>query len=248
VIALLVAGVVAHATLADATYYSQQEADALFKQATEQASKEQYVEAMQTLQKLEERGFGGPDVLYNLGTVALSAGELGEAVLALERAHRAAPNDDDIEANLSLARSKQLDQVVGQGGPFLQRFVDSTRASWFAVVFALTWGATFLLLIGRRYVKDRKVWTALAVLSGVATLPTGAALAAHIRVRETHHEAVVMAKTLPTRDLPSHSAKVTFELHEGLKVRVLEEAEGFLRIRLPNGLEGWAPKDGVAAI
>ena len=72
--------------------------------------------------------------------------------------------------------------------------------------------------------------------------------ATHAIVRETVTEAVVLPKTLSAREFPKETAKASFEVHAGLKVRVLEDAGKFVRIRLPNGLEGWADKDSVARI
>ena len=57
-----------------------------------------------------------------------------------------------------------------------------------------------------------------------------------------------MAPALQARDLPREGGKVVFEVHAGLKIRLLDESGKFVRIRLPNGLEGWADRDGVAAL
>ena len=58
-------------------------------------------------------------------------------------------------------------------------------------------------------------------------------------------EAVVMTKTAKVFEFPGDNAKVAFEVHSGLKVRLMEESGKFVRIRLPNGLEGWTDKTGV---
>ena len=90
-----------------------------------------------------------------------------------------------------------------------------------------------------------------AVVAGSAlaiALPAGLLLVAHMYVRETISEAVVMARTLPARELPKDSAKVSFEVHSGLKLRLLERSGKFVKVRLPNGLEGWTELDGVAEI
>ncbi len=95
----------------------------------------------------------------------------------------------------------------------------------------------------------KRTWVAVAAgLLFVAAVPFGALLAAHAWYEENVHEAVVLEKTVAARDVPSESAKTSFEVHEGLKVRVLEDSGKYLRIRLPNGREGWAPKDAVAAL
>jgi len=78
--------------------------------------------------------------------------------------------------------------------------------------------------------------------------PSGALLGAHIYARESLVDAVVLSASLPVRELPKDSAKVTFEMHAGLKVRLMEHVGNFVRVRLANGLEGWAPKDAIAEI
>jgi hypothetical protein len=67
-------------------------------------------------------------------------------------------------------------------------------------------------------------------------------------VARTVREAVVMTPALQARELPAANARVAFEVHAGLKVRVLEAEGRFVRIRLPNGLVGWAEKEGIAEI
>ena len=49
-------------------------------------------------------------------------------------------------------------------------------------------------------------------------------------------------------EFPKESAKVSFEVHAGLKVRVLESSGKFVRIRLSNGKEGWTERAGIADI
>jgi tetratricopeptide (TPR) repeat protein len=93
-------------------YYTPQEAQEIFSRAGEAYYREDYPAAKQEYLKLLSHGFGGSDVLYNLGTTCLNQGDLGEAVLYLERARRLGGSTPDIEANLAVARSRQLDQVV----------------------------------------------------------------------------------------------------------------------------------------
>ena len=88
----------------------------------------------------------------------------------------------------------------------------------------------------------------LAVLALMVSLPSGGLLAAHAWVEHTVHEAVVLSPTMVAREFPKSDAKSLFEVHAGLKVRVLEETGRYVRIRLPNGLEGWTEREGVAEI
>lgn len=240
------------ATLLGQGYYSPEEARALFEQANEAYLREDYAAAQEGYEKLLARGHGGPDVLYNLGTTHLARGDLGQAVLALERARRAGASGPDLEGNLALARARQIDKVEGAaaGEPFLERVVRATPGNSVAWAFLGLWAVGFGLLVGRRLLpRGRRVWALVAGLGLlVLALPVGALVAAHAYVGATVREAVVLAPTLRAREFPREEAKVSFEVHPGLKVRVMEEAGRYVRIRLPNGLEGWAEREGVAEI
>lgn len=232
------------------TYFTAEEAQALFAQGNDAYYKADYATAKATYQKLIDRGMSGPDVLFNLGTAQLAAGELGPAVVSLERARRLS-RDDDIEANLAFARKQMVDQVIGAGGddPFLERLVRATNERELAIAFLLTWWAGFALLFALRYVTRGRLLGGLAVSALlVMGLVSGAAVGAHAYVARTVVDGIVQPATAQVREFPGETAKVAFEVHSGLKVRVMEESGKFARIRLPNGLEGWTEREGVTAL
>ena len=148
----MIAAVLA-AILAQGSYYTAEEAQSLFSQANDAYDREDYATAREGYQKLLDHGFGGPDVLFNLGTNFLAQGDLGAAVLYLERARRAG-GASDVDANLALARSKQLDQIVGgpSEDPFLQRVVGATSENAVAWLFLAAWELSLLLIMLRRFV------------------------------------------------------------------------------------------------
>lgn len=232
------------------SHYTDEEANQIFSQATVAYAKGDWAASKEGFKKLLENGRGGADVLFNLGTTCLAAGELGEAVLYLERA-RKLESDESIEANLAIARSKQLDQVIGAQGdePFLLRLVDSTSERWVTPLFLFCWCTGLLaLLAARRWRRQRLVLTLSSTfLLGISVL-TGAVVAAHVYVARTVTEAVILAPDLKARELPAETAKVSFEVHAGLKVRVMERSGRFVRVRLPNGLEAWADAQGLSNI
>ncbi len=231
-------------------YYTPQEAQSVFSQANEAYSREDYAAAREGYLKLLSHGFGGADVLYNLGTACLGQGDIGQAVLYLEKARRLSGSSPDIEANLSLAKSKQLDQVVGiqSEDSFWLRVAHATSQRAAGWIFLATWVSAFAVLFWARRIAGRTMAPILGALLLVLSLGAGAVLAAHAYVRESLTEAVVVAKTLPAREFPKEFGKVFFEVHSGLKVHVLEASGKFVKIRLPNGLEGWTEKEGISTI
>lgn len=237
------------AVLVAQTYYTPREAEALFEQANEAYSNGDAATARDSYQKLVARGYGNEDIFYNLGTVELALGHLGEAILNFERARRFGPAAPDLEANLALARSRQLDHVEGTAGEetFVQRLVAQTSATTAACTFATLWVLGFILLWAVWATPLRRLWAfwSLSILLLLLALPAGLWLAAHAYAREAVSEGIVLASSLGVHDFPKESAKVSFEVHAGLKVRVGDAQGKFVKIRLPNGLEGWAAREGI---
>jgi hypothetical protein len=237
--------------LALALAYTPQEAQTLFVEANDAYYRQDYPVAVDKYERLLAAGHGGADVLFNLGTAHLAMNELGPAMLYLTRAQRLA-NDDDITAQLAVAQQRQLDQVVGaaETAPFVERVARAIDEPIVTVAFISTWWLAFVLLVlwlrreaGRRLalgLVTLVVWLAAAVL--------GAGVGVHAWVTQSVVEAVVMAPTAPAREAPSENGRVSFEVHAGLVVRVMEDTGRFVRIRLPNALEGWVEKGQVTAL
>ncbi len=236
--------------LTQATYYTPQEAQTLFAQANDAYYKQDFAAATAGYLQLLDHGMGGADVLFNLGTTHLAAGQVGEAVVYLERARRLS-RDDDIEANLSFARKQMVDQVVGAGtdDPFIERLVRATNERGLSLMFLVSWWGALGLMFAMRWLRSGRLLagTVAATLLLVGGT-TGAAVGAHAWVATTVVEGIVVAQTAQVREFPGSSAKVAFEIHSGLKVRLVEESGKFARIRLPNGLEGWTEREGVTQL
>lgn len=237
-----------------ATHLTPAEADGIFRIANDACLREEWEKCVDGYHRLLDGGYSGSDLYYNLGTAHLRQGRLGHAILNLERALRLDPSDEDARANLERARRMRVDKLVGSpeesghGDSLASRIASRTRGELFAAAFLGLWTVGGLLLVTRRLLGRPGLFAALGGLALLASIPAGAVTLAHAWVRSQAHEAVVIAATAPVRDGPQDGLKPSFELHEGLKVRLFEQEGPYRRIRLANGLEGWIPIDAVEEI
>lgn len=230
--------------------FSAADGQALFEAGNAAYSKGDYAAAAETFQKLSDDGWSSADVEYNLGTAYLAAGKPGRAILALSRARRLEPADEDVAANLERARHELVDKVSGTAEqPLASRMAEllpvGESGPLFLLGWALFWGA---LLVRRLLPRTATAALAAALLTGLTTAALAALLTVQWYARERLHEAVVVGATVPAHEGPSASSKVSFELHEGTELRVVERAGDFVRVRLSNGLEAWAEAAGVEEI
>jgi len=125
----------------------------------------------------------------------------------------------------------------------------ATSAETAGGVFAALWSVAFLLLAARFFLGRWRLWlTGGAAAALVLSAPAAAVLGAHLYTTEAVREGVVLAHTLPVHEVPEARSRVSFELHPGVKLRMLDRSGDFVRVRLPNGLEGWTDPTGVSPL
>ena len=227
--------------------YTPADAQALFEAGNTAYFNGDYAAAVTKYHQLTEDGWSSADLQYDLGTALLAQGKLGESILALERARRLAPNDEDVQANLERARHELVDKVAGAAEePFATRVASLLPTATTGWLFLGAWALLWVGVLLRRFARGAGL--GLAALGTLATLAVGALLGVQWYQAERMHEAVVTGATVPAREGPQASSKVSFELHEGTQLRVIDREGAFVRVRLRNGLEGWADAQGVEEI
>ena len=223
------------------------DAEVRLKQAAELAARQEHAAAFDAYRALLDEGVDGRDLRYNLGTLALELGRVGDAVLQLRAARRLDPWDDDVRHNLEVALAERNDRLAGEASasPILTLGeAVPPSAARFALALPLALFGVALLLRGA---KPRR-WLTLVVL-GMATLSVvgGSMWLARLAFEGTR-EAVVLVASTPAQKEPSGSAAVAFEAHAGLSGRIVDEEGRFVRVRLENGLEVWLARDAVGVI
>jgi tetratricopeptide (TPR) repeat protein len=209
--------------------------------------------ALELYRSVLEQGHDFAALRYNLGTLSLERGELGPAVLHLRAALRHDPRLEDARFNLARALESRDDRVEGGAAP---------AASWTDVASvvrsseaALAFGLLVLLLV---LALSLWPWThpqsaARRLCSGaLALFGSGLGLCALLlfaRVRaDDAAEAVVIEEEVAARAGPALDAAVRFVAHAGLFGDVIEEEGGWLRLRLPNGLDAWLPRTSLGVL
>lgn len=200
-----------------------------------------YDEAMAAYREAVEAGANSADLQFNLGTSALRAGRRGEAILAFERALRLDPDDADAAFNLAEASKGNIDKIVGarEEAPLLERLGARVPASVGHLFVASWWIALAALFLRSRVPRHATLLAFAGGLSLLVATVSGALAWSCAYHRSTSRHAIVVAASTAVREGPAADFKAAFEIHEGLKVRVVRRENDFVRVRLPNGVEGW---------
>jgi tetratricopeptide (TPR) repeat protein len=244
-------GVLALFLFSDRSARADTDRASLLAQANDAYQHGDYALAAIDYQRLVEEGVTTPDVYFNLGTARLKAGDRGEAILAFERALKLDPSDADAAFNVAEAEKGNIDKIVGtsEEEPLLERIGSHVPVGTLGMVFLLTWVAGNIALMVRWLLGRRA--SILGVLGGLAVaiaILSGPVFFIGAWERSHSRYAVVTSPSAAVREGPAADFKSAFEIHEGLKVRIVRREQGFIRVRLANGIEGWVSEKDAPTI
>ena len=231
-------------------------------QAYDRALKEyyagKYARAVRSLERIRAIPLENEDLSYNLGCAYFKLGKLGPAIFHYERALALDPSSEDaafnIETSRALAASKVADKLKGNHRePAWVRAVRLVSTGTWTATFLVLWWATFALILVIRFVQAGPLRAGLVVgdaFLGLITVLCALMLLGRVYLDRRVTQGIVLPDRLEVREGPNATTKSTFKLHAGFKVRLQTNPANsrWVRIRLPNGLEGWVPRDKIGVL
>ena len=249
VVVATVIGVVALAAPAVAAQES------LYEAGNQRYQAGDYAAAVESWLRITEAGYESGELYYNLGNGYFKLGELGRAILYYERAARLIPGDENLRANLELARSMTADEIVPLPGFWLLRawrwVVDLFPVGLLAILAACCYLAACtvaVMLILRAPLPRVVLIRSAAAATGLLLVFGGLLLTRELGVGRPQ-EAVILASEVQVRSAPADEPDLLlFSIHEGTVVRVDRRAEEWAEIVLADGKVGWVPTDVLETI
>ena len=230
--------------------------DSLWQAGVAAYSAGDFQTAVQNWEGVRATGLMSRELYYNLGNAYFKTGEMGPAILWYERALRLDPSDPDVRYNLEYARNLTQDKIdevpeifFEQWGHALCYLLPSNTWAVLAVVFfGLTVALVLLFLLGRTAGQRR-----LGFFCAIATFILaflGWDFAQWQRTEARRQDlAIVMRPVVSVKSSPSaDSAKDLFILHEGTRVKILDNVGGFSNVELADGRQGWLPAGDMEVI
>ncbi|MGL5683834.1 MAG: tetratricopeptide repeat protein [Marinifilaceae bacterium] len=227
----------------------------LTQQAEQQYQTGDYAAALTTYQEIESSGVESTNLYYNMGNCLYKLGENTQAILYYERALKLDPTNKSAIYNLELAQRATVDKIHNIPEFFLLRWYQSARNllsidGWAYVASSLF--IVFLVFVGMFIYSPSSRFKKMGFIGGfvVAGFMVWAMIIAHRQNAEYEARAyaIVTTPSVVVRGAPDGSGTELFVIHEGLKVRVVEELGTWYNIRLSDGNEGWIKKEDLTKI
>lgn len=210
------------------------------------------------LDSLAKTGKVSPDLYQALGNAYFRRADYGQAILSYERGLRLKPGHKELTNNLKYVRAEA--GITRQTLPdfFLARWwraigatVGAKTLFWLAMAFWwLAVAGTVIWFLRRKEMDEKKRFALLpgAVISLVLAILFFSIGNSRNAFLDNDREAILIAETADLRVAPGANATLEQSLSAGLKLRVLDEYDGFIKVSLEDGKQGWLPMGAVERI
>jgi tetratricopeptide (TPR) repeat protein len=227
----------------------------LFAKGNQQYAKSNFQDAVKTYQQILNSGYQSAVVYFNLGNAYYKLDDIPDALLYYEKAHKLAPGDEDINFNIQLTNLKTADKVEQEPEFFVTKwwhglilyFPVSTSAV-LSILLLLAGFATLILYLfaGSGFVKKLSFYSGIVLI--VVALVGMFITNQQANYFNNHHQAIIFGSSVTVKASPDANAKPLFVVHEGTKVNLLQNNNGWIEIELPNGNAGWIAESDAKEI
>ena len=192
---------------------------------------------------------------YNMGNAYFKMNQLPSAILYYEKAKKLYPNDEDVNFNLSIANSMIVDKIEQVPEMFYKRwwnyFYNAYSEDTWTLLSLVSW-IVLLFFIGMFLITKTRSLKKLAFYLGILflliTIGTFGLSSQKYYYTKENKEAVIFTPTITAKSSPTPSSVDLFVIHEGTKVQIMDELQGWVKIKLRNGSIGWLPGESVKRI
>ncbi len=226
--------------------------DDLFNEANEAYADGNYEEAVIAYNQILENGKVSVAVHYNLGNSYYKLNRVAPSIYHYEKALQLKPDDADVKNNLEFARNMAIDAIEGpEEEGFAQFFTSST-----AILSSTGWGwmaifsmFVFISFYMAYYFSRKALFKRIFFVSGMFFLLLAITSAVIGTMKQNILEnlsfAIVFSEEVEVKSEPNVRSSEVFTLHEGAKVKLTEDFQNWYEIELPNGSQGWIPKEDL---
>lgn len=222
------------------------QSEQLFEKANTLYNKEKYAEAIRLYDQILNTKQHSTSLYFNKANAHYKLNQIAESIYNYEKALQLSPNDEDIKTNLTFANNMRIDKidVIPTTGfsklfsSFVNMFSFETWAI-IAIVFVLVFVAAFIKYITSTFADKKRIFFITSLFSLlIAFLSVIFAYQQESNVKSNKY-AIVFAKESQAKSEPKSNSEEAFTLHEGTKVKVFEDFDGWTKIKLTNGSTGW---------
>lgn len=214
-----------------------------------------YKEAIADYEQLIKDGYRSYELYFNLGNAYYRNNEMGKAIYYYELARKEEPNDEDVRINLGIAAAKTIDKIDAKENFFISAVKTNVLSSfstnswaWLSIISLAVACILFFIFINSVILIVKRIALFVSSVSLICFFVTYFLGYSALKSRVENKFAIITVHEIKVMNEPTQTATSKFSLHEGTKIRVVENNGDWVLIKLDNGNEGWVKLSDVGII
>jgi tetratricopeptide (TPR) repeat protein len=232
-----------------------QDLESLMKEGNDYYQNKQYAEAIDSYETILKQGYLSSQLYYNLGNAYYRSGEIGKAILYYEKSLKISPGNDDAAHNLKIANARTVERIQEIPELFISKWWNIllssfTSSGWQIIIFVfyvllLICVALYFLVRNLQIQKFAFIFGSLNIF----VLILSVILFFSSLARESSTDFGILLSSVVTAKIsPDTQSNDAFVIHEGIKFKIEDEVNNWVKIRLSDGKVGWVPADTFEVI
>ncbi|TMM59170.1 tetratricopeptide repeat protein [Maribacter algarum] len=230
----------------------QSQNDALFKDATDAYNAGNYNKAIENYLEIVKAGQHSPELYFNLGNSYYKLNQVAPSIYYFEKALLLKPNDPEIKNNLAYAQNMTLDAIELMPETGLSKiyqeitgFLSFDQWGYVAIVFMILFVLLYIGFYYLKYATQKRIAFITSIVSLLLAVVSVVLAFLQYADFQTDQPAIVFDSEAKVTSEPNKRSQVVFTLHEGTKLNVLEELDGYKKIRIADGQTGWLSSESI---
>lgn len=229
-----------------------QSVDSLFVHANKLYQIEKYNEALALYEEIENKNVQSDDLYYNMANAYYKSNQVAPSIYYFEKTLLLNPSHEDAKYNLSFAQRMTIDNIEALPKTIGQKFSENivhkfsyNTWAYSGVAFSFLFAVLFLLYHFSYSSVYKRFYFISSIISAFFIIITVLFAYNNYHQTKNYKAAIVFAQQAVIKSAPTDASEISFELHEGTKVELLESLDGWHKIKIADGKVGWIAENDI---
>lgn len=214
--------------------------DSLFVSANSDYAKQEYNAAIKKYNLILSSNLESHELYYNLANSFFKINEIHQAIYYYEKALKIKPDFDDAKENLEICNLQLIDKIEEIPELMITSLYNNiinflSLKNWIYLTLIFIWVSLIIFSYNSFVKKNKKSVLYLVIFSFFLFFITTKKYNQNINVKE----AIIYSSVINVMSAPSEQSTNLFSLHIGTKVKIEDQIENWVNIRIANGKKGW---------
>jgi len=214
--------------------------DSLFVSANSNYAKQEYSSAIEKYELILLSNQESPEIYYNLANSFYKNNEIHKAIYYYEKALKLKPDFDDAFENLEICNLQLIDKIEEIPELLITSIFKKilnflTLKNWIYLTLIMVWFSLIIFFYNLYKNKNNRLTLYTVFISFFLLFMT----TKNHNEKINNKEAIIYSSVIDVMSAPSLQSTNLFSLHIGTKVKIEDQIENWVNIRLANGKKGW---------